>query len=114
MAFVTIPPVLTSLRDDAISLSSELCGNTKKVVLLWMHEPPTRDATIIRQALTAEGVMDLKAIIEVICSRTPSQILHFKNPISTSEWFNCVLQIRGRFMINSQPLLSLLSQLLTS
>ncbi|ONI35192.1 hypothetical protein PRUPE_1G521500 [Prunus persica] len=60
-------------------LSSELSGNTKKSVLLWMHDPATRDATIIRQALGGEAVVDLKAATEVICSRTPSQILQFKN-----------------------------------
>ncbi|KAI5313952.1 hypothetical protein L3X38_043128 [Prunus dulcis] len=60
-------------------LSSELSGNTKKSVLLWMHDPATRDATIIRQALGGEAVVYLKAATEVICSRTPSQILQFKN-----------------------------------
>ncbi|KAL5553332.1 hypothetical protein UlMin_040733 [Ulmus minor] len=122
MASVTIPPVLTSPRDDAIQLyrafkgfgcdtaavvnilshrdamqraliqqeyramyaadlnqrlSSELSGNVKKAVLLWMHDPPTRDATTVRQALSGD-VIDLKAATEVICSRTPTQIQHFK------------------------------------
>ncbi|KAM1934980.1 hypothetical protein ACFX15_019108 [Malus domestica] len=124
MASVTVPPVLTTPRDDAISLhrafkglgcdtsavinilahrdatqraylkqeyktmyhedlakrlSSELSGNTKKSVLLWMQDPPTRDATIIRQAMAGGAIVDLRAATEVICSRTPSQILHFKN-----------------------------------
>lgn len=56
-------------------LSSELSGNTKKALLLWMPDPATRDATIVRQALTAA---DLGAATEVICSRTPSQIAQFK------------------------------------
>lgn len=48
----------------------------QKAVLLWMPDPATRDAKIVRQAL--EGDVDLKAASEVICSRTPSQMRQFK------------------------------------
>ncbi|MCL7034770.1 hypothetical protein MKW94_021611 [Papaver nudicaule] len=58
-------------------LSSELSGNTKTAVLLWMHDPAGRDATIIRQALTG-NVVDLQAATEVICSRTPTQLQTIK------------------------------------
>ncbi|KAK3001707.1 hypothetical protein RJ639_021921, partial [Escallonia herrerae] len=54
-------------------LSSELGGDLKRAVLLWMHDPAGRDATIVRQALSGD-VIDLKAATEVLCSRTPSQI----------------------------------------
>ncbi|KAK9276611.1 hypothetical protein L1049_006146 [Liquidambar formosana] len=122
MSTVSIPPVLTSPRDDAIQLyrafkglgcdtaavvsilahrdatqrsliqqeyrtmysddinkrlSSELSGNVKRAVLLWMHNPAQRDATILREALSG-NVIDLKAATEIICSRTPSQIQQFK------------------------------------
>ncbi|XP_031247212.1 annexin D5-like isoform X3 [Pistacia vera] len=43
-------------------------------VLLWMHDPATRDAMIIKTALGN----DLKCATEVICSRTPSQIQTIK------------------------------------
>lgn len=46
-------------------------------MLLWMHEPAARDATIVKQAFSGV-VTDLKAATEVICSRTPSQIQLFK------------------------------------
>ncbi|XP_016507000.1 annexin D5-like isoform X1 [Nicotiana tabacum] len=55
-------------------LSKELSGDTKRAFLLWMHDPPGRDATVVRQALSG----DLRAATEVICSRTPSQIQYFK------------------------------------
>ena len=42
-----------------------------------MHDPATRDATIVRQALSGD-IVDLKAATEVICSRTPTQIQQFK------------------------------------
>ncbi|KAL0326799.1 UNVERIFIED_CONTAM: Annexin D5 [Sesamum angustifolium] len=122
MATLSIPPVLTTPRDDAMQLyrafkgigcdtavvvnilahrdatqrslieqeyrtmystelskrlASELSGDVKKAVLLWMPDPAARDATIIRQALTGD-VIDLKAATEVICSRTSSQIQFVK------------------------------------
>ncbi|XP_058078400.1 annexin D5-like [Magnolia sinica] len=58
-------------------LSSELSGDLKRAVLLWMHDPAGRDATIVRQALTGD-IIDLKAATEVICSRSSSQIQVFK------------------------------------
>ncbi|XXG51259.1 hypothetical protein AAC387_Pa02g5074 [Persea americana] len=58
-------------------LSSELSGNLKKAVLLWIHDPAGRDATIVRNALSGD-IVDLKAATEVICSRTSSQIQVFK------------------------------------
>lgn len=55
----------------------DVFGLCQRAVLLWMHDPVTRDATIVRQALSGD-IIDLKAATEVICSRTPSQILQFK------------------------------------
>ncbi|XP_059649808.1 annexin D5-like isoform X2 [Cornus florida] len=122
MSTVTIPPVLTTPRDDAAQLyrafkgfgcdtaaivnilahrdatqrpyiqqeyrnmyseelnkrlSSELSGNVKKAVLLWMHDPAGRDATIVREAFSG-NVIDLRAATEVICSRTSTQIQQVK------------------------------------
>ncbi|KMZ69615.1 Annexin [Zostera marina] len=58
-------------------LRSELSGDLERAVLLWLHDPATRDATIVMKALHNDSV-DLQAAIEVICSRTPSQIQVFK------------------------------------
>uniref|UniRef100_A0A5B6YMG7 Annexin n=1 Tax=Davidia involucrata TaxID=16924 RepID=A0A5B6YMG7_DAVIN len=122
MSTVSVPPVLTSPRDDATQLyrafkgfgcdtatvvnilahrdatqraliqqeyrntysedlnkrlSSECSGDLKRAILLWMHDPAGRDATVVRQALSG-NIIDLKAATEVICSRTPSQIQQFK------------------------------------
>ncbi|KAL1807628.1 hypothetical protein DCAR_0727007 [Daucus carota subsp. sativus] len=124
MATVTVPPVLTSPRDDAIQLyrafkgfgcdtaavvnilahrnasqraliqqeykamystdlnkklSSELSGDVKRAVLLWMYDPAARDAYVVHQALGGGGSStDLKAVTEVLCSRTPSQLQHLR------------------------------------
>ncbi|XP_047330087.1 annexin D5-like [Impatiens glandulifera] len=58
-------------------LASELSGDVERAVLLWMDDPATRDATILNWALR-EGVVNLKAATEVICSRTPSQLVQVK------------------------------------
>jgi hypothetical protein len=55
----------------------DVFGWCQRAVSLWMHDPVTRDATIVRQALSGD-IIDLKAATEVICSRTPSQIQQFK------------------------------------
>ncbi|KAL3340449.1 hypothetical protein AABB24_028872 [Solanum stoloniferum] len=122
MATLSIPPVLTTPRDDAIHLYKafkgfgcdkaavinilahrdatqraliqqeyrtmysedltkrlvkELSGKLEKAIVLWMYDPAGRDAILVRQALSADSI-DLRAATEVICSRTPSQIVHFK------------------------------------
>ncbi|XP_024995642.1 annexin D5-like [Cynara cardunculus var. scolymus] len=63
-------------QDLSKRLSSELSGNLKKAVLLWMPEPARRDAIVVREAFSTN--IDLKAVTEVLCSRTPSQLLHLK------------------------------------
>ncbi|KAL9244838.1 hypothetical protein vseg_018559 [Gypsophila vaccaria] len=58
-------------------LSKELSGKLEDAVLLWMQDPASRDAVVVRQALDANN-LDLRAVTEVICSRTPSMIQTFK------------------------------------
>ncbi|KAK6931687.1 Annexin repeat [Dillenia turbinata] len=57
-------------------LSSELSGDVKRAILLWMPDPATRDATILHKALLGgDGIaVDARAATEVICSRTSSQL----------------------------------------
>ncbi|KAK7361888.1 hypothetical protein VNO77_03978 [Canavalia gladiata] len=52
--------------------SSYYSSKVLKAMLLWLHDPATPDATIIRHALTT-SIVDNQAITEVISSRTPSQ-----------------------------------------
>ncbi|KDP24765.1 hypothetical protein JCGZ_25425 [Jatropha curcas] len=64
--------------DDLLKrLSKELSGKLETAVLLWMHDPPGRDAIIVKQALSSD-TLNIQAATEVICSRTPSQIQVFK------------------------------------
>ena len=44
-----------------------------------MYDPAARDAYIVYQALGGGGSStDLKAVTEVLCSRTPSQLQHLR------------------------------------
>lgn len=59
-----------------INFSNPING-FQKALKLWLHDPATRDAIIVRSALTAP-VVDNQAITEIICSRTPSQLRRMK------------------------------------
>ncbi|XP_023754852.1 annexin D5 [Lactuca sativa] len=64
--------------DDILKrLSSELSGNLQIAVSLWMHDPATRDATILKKAMT-KNYINLETVTEVICSRTSSQLQTLK------------------------------------
>ncbi|KAH9745971.1 Annexin [Citrus sinensis] len=58
-------------------LSSELHGDFKRAVCLWVREPAARDANVLKRALRAT-VTDFKAATDVICSRTPAQLRQLK------------------------------------
>ncbi|KAJ3707576.1 hypothetical protein LUZ61_011281 [Rhynchospora tenuis] len=58
-------------------IKSELSGHLEEAVLLWLPDPATRDAMILKQALSGDRI-DLTAATEIICSRTPSQIQTIK------------------------------------
>ncbi|WVZ12245.1 hypothetical protein V8G54_016775 [Vigna mungo] len=72
MSTLSIPPVIPSPREDAVKLHKAF-----KAMSLWLHDPPTRDAKIVRKALRP-GVSDNQALTESICSRTPSQLRRLK------------------------------------
>jgi annexin A7/11 len=42
-----------------------------------MHDPPSRDANIIKKALK-KSVVDNQALTDIICSRNPSQLRRLK------------------------------------
>ncbi|EFJ12354.1 hypothetical protein SELMODRAFT_271856 [Selaginella moellendorffii] len=63
-------------------LEKELHGNLEQAVLLWMMEPAERDAVLIRDAMKGLGTKD-KTLIEIICSRTPSQLYYIRQAYQT-------------------------------
>ncbi|XP_033139582.1 annexin D5 isoform X1 [Brassica rapa] len=68
----------TKFSDDLRKrLQSELHGHLKKALLLWMPEAVERDASILKQALRG-AVTDHKAVAEIICTRSGSQLRQIK------------------------------------
>ncbi|MCO5552273.1 hypothetical protein L7F22_005785 [Adiantum nelumboides] len=63
-------------------LKSELRGNFERAVLLWMEDAADRDAIIIRDALKGWGTKDL-SLIEMICTRTGSQLQAIRRAYNT-------------------------------
>ncbi|CAK9324035.1 unnamed protein product [Citrullus colocynthis] len=64
-------------KDLIKHLKSELSGNLQKAILLWMYDPATRDAVIVKEALCGESI-HLRRATEVLCSRTSTQIQHLR------------------------------------
>lgn len=60
-------------EDLARRVASELSGHHRRAALLWILDPASRDATVLKQALTGD-VTDLRAATEVVCSRAPGQL----------------------------------------
>uniref|UniRef100_R7W532 Annexin D5 n=1 Tax=Aegilops tauschii TaxID=37682 RepID=R7W532_AEGTA len=103
MASLSVPPVLTSPRHDAIALHRAFkgfgCDSTTvinilahrdaKAMLLWVLDPVGRDAAILNQSLNGD-ITDLRAATEVICSRTPSQLQIMKQTYRAR--FGCYLE----------------------
>lgn len=58
-------------------LKSELHGKLEKAVLLWMMSPAHRDASLVYDSTKGLGTRD-RALIGIICARTPSQIYEIK------------------------------------
>ncbi|KAG8637576.1 hypothetical protein MANES_15G138400v8 [Manihot esculenta] len=64
-------------------LSSELHGNLKKALLLWMKSPMERDISTLRQAVTGH-IPELKIANQIICARTSSHIRQIKQAYNTT------------------------------
>ncbi|KAI8543379.1 hypothetical protein RHMOL_Rhmol08G0212800 [Rhododendron molle] len=63
--------------DNRLSKELILKPDLKRALLLWMDEPAKRDAKIVNHGLSK------KVAIEVICSRTPSQLEELKKAYRT-------------------------------
>lgn len=64
-------------EDISTFLHAKLCGNLRKAVVLWMHDPAERDAIIAKTELMSQ-YPDFRALTEILCSRTPAEILRIR------------------------------------
>lgn len=58
-------------------LKSELHGKLEKAMRLWMMGPAQRDAILIYESTQGVGTKD-RVLIDIICTRTPSQLYAIK------------------------------------
>ncbi|KAF7116095.1 hypothetical protein RHSIM_RhsimUnG0039400 [Rhododendron simsii] len=65
--------------DNRLSKELFLKCDLKRALLLWMDEPANRDAKLVKHGLSK----NLNVAIEVICSRTPSQLEELKKAYHT-------------------------------
>ncbi|KAL5578082.1 hypothetical protein UlMin_019781 [Ulmus minor] len=58
-------------------LYSELSGDFRHAVILWMTDPPERDAKLENDALklNKKGVQHLKVIVEIACTTSPHHLM---------------------------------------
>ncbi|KAL5571878.1 hypothetical protein UlMin_021475 [Ulmus minor] len=58
-------------------LYSELSGDFRHAVILWMTDPPERDAKLEKDALklNKKGVQHLKVIVEIACTTSPHHLM---------------------------------------
>ncbi|KAL5582997.1 hypothetical protein UlMin_015439 [Ulmus minor] len=58
-------------------LYSELFGDFRHAVILWMTDPPERDAKLEKDALklNKKGVQHLKVIVEIACTTSPHHLM---------------------------------------
>ncbi|KAL5555263.1 hypothetical protein UlMin_037499 [Ulmus minor] len=58
-------------------LYSELSGDFRHAVILWMTDPPERDTKLEKDALklNKKGVQHLKVIVEIACTTSPHHLM---------------------------------------
>lgn len=62
-----------SLIDELVS---ELSGDFRKAVILWIYDPPERDARMVNEALKSrkKGIRELQVIVEIACASSPHHL----------------------------------------
>ncbi|XP_027114139.1 annexin D3 isoform X2 [Coffea arabica] len=69
------------LIDD---LNAELSGDFRKAVILWIYDPPERDARLANEALNSrrKGVNELQVIVEIACASSPHHLIAVRQAYS--------------------------------
>ncbi|GAB4832253.1 hypothetical protein Ancab_006268 [Ancistrocladus abbreviatus] len=97
-----------SLIDD---LHSELSGDFRKAVILWIYDPPERDAKLANEALKKNGLKSLQVIAGIACASSSDYLMAVRQAYCSL--FDCSLEedIASQF---SPPLRKLLVGLVSS
>ncbi|XP_039129673.1 annexin D3 [Dioscorea cayenensis subsp. rotundata] len=57
------------------SLHSELSGDFRRAVILWVQDPAERDATLAHEALKKKGYRHASIIVEIACASSPDHLI---------------------------------------
>ncbi|KAL5994664.1 hypothetical protein ACLOJK_024717 [Asimina triloba] len=93
------------------SLESELSGDFRKAVILWVQDPPQRDAKLAREALRKKGTKHKAVIIEIACAASPHHLVAVRQAYCSL--FDCSLEEDITLYV-PQPLRKLLLSLVSS
>lgn len=73
-------------------LYSELSGDFRNAVILWMHDPPERDAKLAKKALETKnkGIKQLQVLVEISCASSPHHLMAVRQVYGSL--FECSLE----------------------
>lgn len=73
-------------------LRSELSGDFRNAVILWMYDPPERDAKLAKQALEMKkkGIKQLQVLVEISCASSPHHLMAVRQVYGSL--FECSLE----------------------
>lgn len=74
------------------SLRSELSGDFRNAVILWMYDPPERDAKLAKQALEMKkkSIKQLQVLVEISCASSPHHLMAVRQVYGSL--FECSLE----------------------
>lgn len=73
-------------------LYSELSGDFRNAVILWMYDPPERDAKLAKKALETKnkGIKQLQVLVEISCASSPHHLMAVRQVYGSL--FECSLE----------------------
>ncbi|XP_057512536.1 annexin D3-like [Actinidia eriantha] len=73
-------------------LHSELSGDFRKAVILWMYDPSERDARLANKALKSrkKNIIRLQVIVEIACATSPHHLMAVRKAYCSL--FDCSLE----------------------
>ncbi|XP_078171047.1 annexin D3-like isoform X1 [Carex rostrata] len=94
-------------------LQSELSGDFRKAMILWMMDPAERDAKLVHEALKKKGEKAMWVVIEVSCASTPDHLIAVRR-IYRSLFFSSLEEDIASSSLYKEPLRGFLVRLVSS
>ncbi|KAG1371130.1 annexin D3 [Cocos nucifera] len=94
-------------------LHSELSGDFRKAVILWVMDPAERDAKLANEALKNKGDRHIWVIVEVACASDPDHLMAVRKAYCSLFSSSLEEDVASHFA-HEQPLEQLLARLVSS